>query len=200
MVDPFYLKVFFGIAVGAAIGIAYSRLTRCSTGTCPLTSNWWAAGLYGGMIGLLLTSMSFAEQPRASEKDNKVRSTASAPASAPASQEGEKAMVKHVESEAQFDSEVLKSDKPVLVDFYATWCGPCRMITPIMEQLAGELEGKAEVYKLDVDKVGEIAARYRIMGVPTVMVFDDGKPVKTFVGVRSKADYKSAVEQAVASE
>lgn len=107
-------------------------------------------------------------------------------------------MARQIETEADFDSQVLQSSKPVLVDFYATWCGPCRMVTPILDQLATELAGRIEIVKVDVDKGGELAARYRIMGVPTVMLFDQGKAVKTFVGVRSKAEYLGAIQQTVA--
>ncbi len=107
-------------------------------------------------------------------------------------------MVRHIDSVEDFDREVLQADKPVLVDFYATWCGPCRLVAPMMEQLSAELVGRAEVVKVDVDKAGDLAARYRIMGVPTVMLFDQGRPVKTFVGVRSKAEYLSAIQQTAA--
>lgn len=106
-------------------------------------------------------------------------------------------MIRHIESEADFEAQVLRSSKPVLVDFYATWCGPCRMLEPIMDQLARELAGRAQIVKVDVDKVGSVAERYRIMGVPTVMVFSQGRPVQTLVGVRSKADYLAAVNQPV---
>lgn len=104
-------------------------------------------------------------------------------------------MVRQIDTAADFDQTVSKATKPVLVDFYATWCGPCRFLSPIIDQIATEQHDKVEVVKVDVDKVMELAARYRIQGVPTVMLFDGGKPVKMFVGVRSKAEYLSAIEQ-----
>lgn len=104
-------------------------------------------------------------------------------------------MTKHVDSVTDFDREVLQSSKPVLVDFYAVWCGPCRFLTPILDQIATEQGDKLDVVKVDVDKVMELAARYRIQGVPTVMLFEGGKAVGTFVGVRSKAEYLSAISQ-----
>ncbi|MCI5846092.1 MAG: thioredoxin [Candidatus Limiplasma sp.] len=86
---------------------------------------------------------------------------------------------------AQFDQEVLHSDKPVLVDFYADWCGPCKMLSPVVEQIAGESDAY-HVCKINVDQAADIAARYGIMSIPTLIVFKDGEAVKRTVGVQSK--------------
>ncbi len=85
-----------------------------------------------------------------------------------------------------FENEVLKSDIPVLVDFWAAWCGPCRMVAPIVAQIAEEYEGRIRVGKVDVDQQPGIARDYRILSIPTLMVFKDGKVVNTAVGARPK--------------
>jgi thioredoxin 1 len=85
-----------------------------------------------------------------------------------------------------FEQEVLKSDLPVIVDFTATWCGPCKALAPIIEQLATELEGKARVGKLDIDDAPAIAGKYGIRGVPTVMVFKQGQRSAQHVGLLTK--------------
>jgi thioredoxin 1 len=85
-----------------------------------------------------------------------------------------------------FDQEVLKSDVPVIVDFTATWCGPCKALAPIIEQLAVELEGKARVGKLDVDDAPATAGKYGIRGVPTIMVFKNGQRAAQHVGLTTK--------------
>ena len=82
-----------------------------------------------------------------------------------------------------FEAEVLKSDIPVLVDFYADWCGPCKMMAPVIERLAGQLEGKVKVGKLNVDENMDIAERYRVMNIPTILIFRDGKEADRTVGV-----------------
>ncbi|MDD5466529.1 MAG: thioredoxin [Anaerolineales bacterium] len=93
--------------------------------------------------------------------------------------------VLHV-GEANFQEEVLESKNPVLVDFTAVWCGPCKMLEPVVKQLAVDLEGKARVVKLDVDENPDLAMRFQVMGVPTLMLFVDGKPLQRVTGYQPK--------------
>ena len=86
-----------------------------------------------------------------------------------------------------FDADVLKSDKTVLVDFWAAWCGPCKMVAPVLDEIAGENADKITVAKLDIDANPATARDYQVMSIPTMIVFQDGKPVKQIVGARPKA-------------
>ena len=97
-------------------------------------------------------------------------------------------------TDASFDEGVLKSDKPVLVDFWATWCGPCRMLGPVIEELATEYEGRVVVGKVDVDNNQEFAAKYGVRNIPTVLVFKDGEVVGRQVGVAPKKTYTDALD------
>ena len=90
--------------------------------------------------------------------------------------------------EKNFEEEVLKTDKKVLVDFYADWCGPCKMMLPIIDDIAKELDGKVKVGKVNVDNNQELAIQYDVMSIPTIMVFENGKSIKTFVGVTDKQE------------
>ena len=86
-----------------------------------------------------------------------------------------------------FEQEVLKNEKTVLVDFWASWCGPCRMLSPVVEQLAEEYEGKVKVGKVNVDEEGELASAFQVMSIPCIVVMKDGKIVEKAVGYRPKA-------------
>ena len=93
-----------------------------------------------------------------------------------------------------FDAEIVNSDKPALVDFWAAWCGPCRMIAPIVDELAEEYEGKISFTKLDVDQNPKTAASYNIMSIPTILIFKNGKPVSHIIGLRPKAELKQSLD------
>ena len=96
-------------------------------------------------------------------------------------------------TDANFESDVLKADAPVLVDFWATWCGPCRVMSPIVEELAGELHGKMAVGKMNVDENMQTPQSYNILSIPTFILFKDGKAVMTAVGSMSKEDLKAKI-------
>lgn len=94
-----------------------------------------------------------------------------------------------------FKSEVLEAGVPVLVDFWAPWCSPCRMIAPVVDEIAGEVEGKAKIGKVNVDDNRQVAVEYGVMSIPTLIVFKDGKAVDRVVGFKSKSDLKALLEK-----
>jgi len=97
-------------------------------------------------------------------------------------------------TDQNFEAEVLKSDIPVLVDFYAEWCGPCKMMTPIIEELAKEYEGKVKIVKLDVDKNQQTAGQFQVMSIPTLFIFKGGQVVEQMVGYQDKAALTTRID------
>lgn len=102
-------------------------------------------------------------------------------------------------TDKNFQKDVLSSKEPVVVDFWAPWCGPCRLVSPTIEQLAHDYQGKVKVGKLNVDDNPEVAGTYGVMSIPTVMIFKNGKPVKATIGAQSKDAYKKMIDEAIAA-
>lgn len=102
-------------------------------------------------------------------------------------------------TDQNFSDVVLKSATPVLVDFYADWCGPCKMMAPIVEEIAKEYEGKLIVGKLDVDANQQTAIKYNVMGIPTLLIFKGGQPIKQMVGYQDKGTIQTQINSALAS-
>jgi len=102
-------------------------------------------------------------------------------------------------TDQNFDAEVLQSETPVLVDFWAAWCTPCRIVTPIVEELAKEYDGKLKVGKLNVDENQEYSGKYNVMSIPTILLFKNGQPVKSVIGAQSKENFKKAIDEVLAA-
>ena len=103
--------------------------------------------------------------------------------------------VTQVVTDADWDSEVLQSDSPVLIDFWAEWCGPCRMVSPIIDEIAQEKAGSLKVVKLNVDENPDVTRQYRVMSIPTLLVIADGVEKRRLVGARSKAQLLGDIEE-----
>ena len=106
-------------------------------------------------------------------------------------------LIKHV-SDASFDADVLKSTEPVLVDYWAAWCGPCKMIAPVLDEVAGTYQGKLTIAKMNVDENREVPAKFGIRGIPTLMLFKNGELAATKVGAMSKAQLTAFIDQQLA--
>ena len=106
-------------------------------------------------------------------------------------------LIKHI-SDSSFEADVLKSGKPVLVDYWAEWCGPCKMIAPILDEVSNTYEGKLQIAKMNVDENRDIPAQFGIRGIPTLMLFKDGKLAATKVGAMSKAQLTAFIDQQLA--
>jgi thioredoxin 1 len=106
-------------------------------------------------------------------------------------------LIKHT-SDATFETDVLKADKPVLVDYWAEWCGPCKMIAPILDEVSSAYQDKLQIAKMNVDENREIPAKFGIRGIPTLMLFKDGQLAATKVGAMSKAQLTAFIDQQLA--
>ena len=100
-------------------------------------------------------------------------------------------------SDENFETEVLKSDQPVLIDFWAAWCGPCKMIAPVVEELAGEYDGKVKIGKLDVDNNQQTAIKYGVRSIPTLLVFKNGEVKDTIIGAVPKAQITQKLDSVI---
>ncbi len=156
------LSLTLSISGGAVIGAALGYFGQCSSGTCPLTSTWWRGAIYGSVIGLLLF-LSSTKSAAAPSATNATRVTSI--------------------NEGQFPREVTEASLPVVVDFYAPWCGPCRRLSPLLDELAKPLQGKVKFVKVNVDEAPALAERYGIQGVPTLLFFRAGKVVDSIAGL-----------------
>lgn len=159
--------------IGAAIGAAVGRLGKCSPDKCPLIANWWRGALSGAMVGVVFFFVTG------------VGGSAAMNQSTPA--------VTHITG-AEFEAEVIHSTKPVVADFYATWCGPCKILSPRLDKLAGSFTNEIKFVKINIDESPKLSQQFNIQGIPTLLFFKDGKVVDGVVGLMSSDDLKAHLE------
>ncbi len=174
------LKIIIGIIIGGVIGAIMGYYGKCSSGACPLTANPWRGGVYGAVMGALIGGI-IANPNKNYFSGGKEEKTS--------------ARLVTFDSPAGFNRMIKETKGVALVDFYAEWCGPCKQLSPVISSLADQFAGRAKVCKLNVDKVSETAKEFGIKTIPTVIIFNNGKPVERFVGGQKQDVYASALER-----
>jgi thioredoxin 1 len=169
------LSMIMPVLVGALLGAGLGYFGQCSSGTCPLTSTWWRGALYGVALGGIFA---FGSN----------RSSGSSGARADSTN------LVHLD-QSEFDAQVLHSEHPVLVDFYAPWCGPCKKMAPTIAKLSDDYVGRVKVAKVNVDEAPQLSERYRVEGIPTLLFFQGGKVVDSVVGLASEKELRSRLEK-----
>ncbi len=164
------------VAIGAGIGAGLGYFGKCTSGACPLTATWWRGAMFGGLLGAI------------------VYSTSAGSGSATMTESSRNVMPI---AESQFTGEVEKATSPVVVDFYATWCGPCRMLSPRLDKLAGEFAGKIKFVKVNVDEAQELAGRFRVESIPTLLFIKNGKVEERVTGLVTQEALKSRLSALV---
>ena len=170
------IQVLAGLLIGGACGALLGYFGRCTSGTCPLTSNPWRGGFLGALIGAVL-----------------VVSTANSRASDEGNKEGHS--VQSIAQEADFDRLVLGARRPVLVDFYSNGCPPCRMLSPTVERLAEDYDGRVAVYKVNVDSLPSLAEKYGIQAIPAVLFFQEGREAQRLIGLQAREAYARVLDE-----
>jgi thioredoxin 1 len=188
MIQAISFRLILGVLIGGGLGALMGYFGKCTTGTCPLTANPWRGGFIGALIGGLFAFSAGSARPTAPPESAQA-------AVVNASTENRQAGPRHIASAEEFESTVMKADRPVLVDFYADWCGPCRRLAPTIEKLAKQYDGRAVVAKVNVDHLSKVAEQYGIHGIPAVLFFNQGKEVQRLVGVRSAGDYAKVLDK-----
>lgn len=149
------LSTIITVLIGAGFGALMGYFGQCSSGACPLTSTWWRGALYGATVGLLASLLSGGMSGCAKQDDAN-------------------SAVISIAKQEEFDNLVLKASTPVIVDFYADWCPPCRRLAPVLKDVANQYTGKVAVVKVNVDKMPELAQKYSINAIPTLIGFKNG--------------------------
>jgi len=149
------------LIIGAGLGALLGYYGQCNSGTCPLTANWKRGATYGAVLGLMFH---FASGGGSYEPPKNVKAIAA----------------------SDFEAEVTRAGQPVVVDFFATWCGPCKTLSPRLDKLAGEFSHRIKFVAVNVDQAQSLAAKFNVQGVPTLLFFGpDGKLADTSVGLLS---------------
>ncbi len=172
------MKIVLAIMAGGLVGGLLAWFNQCTSGTCPLLANPWRGALIGGLLGGLLLSSQGLRAETGTLNEH----------------------VRMVRGEEQFKELVLKSELPVLVDFHADWCGPCKRLAPILAEIAGEQHERISVVKVDADDNPELVRRYQVRGLPHLIIFRQGRAAGQLVGLRPKSALEKWIDDTLKEE
>jgi len=178
-------RIFIGVLIGAAIGAVMGYYGKCTSGACPLTANPYRGAVYGAVVAALIVA-SFGYKPR------------SGSVSSAYIDQNQEAKVMSIESASEFQKKVIDAGGVVLVDFFSHSCPPCKALGPVVSTLAQKYEGKAGIYKVDVEKNMELAQKWGIQKIPAVVILKDGKEVERKIGLRPESEYAGALDKLLA--
>lgn len=167
------MSLMISVLIGGGLGALLGYFGKCSSGTCPLTSTWWRGAIYGVVLGFMFHFLSGSGNSASMNKST--------------------ANVKLI-TEGQFDAEVVQSSLPVAVDFYATWCGPCKLLAPMLDELAGPLANQVKFVKINVDEAPNLSQRFDIQAIPTLIFFKNGKVADKLIGLPSTDTLKTRLD------
>ena len=169
-------RIAIGVGIGIAAGGVAGYFGRCRAGACSLTGNPFTGAMFGGIIGAIIV-MSLGGRSASGADMSHIPTVATA---------------------EEFDAKVLKAPTPVLVDFFATWCGPCRELEPTISALEAEYRGRVAFFRVDVDKSRDLAGTWGIKAMPTIIVFRGGKQAAgPLVGGRTELEYRAVIDDAL---
>ncbi len=166
------MGLILNILIGGGLGAALGYFGKCSSGTCPLTANPWRGALYGVVFGLLFHFASARRSELPALHSANVR----------------------LVNQDQFNAELSQASGPIVVDFFATWCGPCKNLSPMLDELARPLTNQIKFLKVDVDQSSQLAERFDIQGIPTIVFFRNGKELGRLVGLPAQEAHKQRLD------
>ena len=161
------------ILIGGGLGAVLGRLGKRSAGHWPLLANWQRGALFGALVGAMFFFVTGIGGSAAMNQST--------------------ANVKRI-TEENFDAEVIHAAKPVVVDFYATWCGPCKVLSPMLDELAASFTNEIKFVKVNVDEAPDLSQRFNVQGIPTLLAFKNGKIVDSIVGLLPPDELKSHLD------
>lgn len=167
--------LFWGVLIGGAIGAILGYFGKCSSGTCPLTANPYRGAIFGAVMGAFILSVISPKLARRAESSHIV----------------------HIDSNVDFKTHVLDKRGIFLVDLFSNRCPPCWALAPIISSLADKYAGKVTVCKVNVDRVPEVAQRYGVSSIPTVLIINNGKKIKRLVGLQPETEYAAVLDKLV---
>jgi len=180
-------RIFIGILIGGAIGAVLGYYGKCTSGACPLTANPYRGAIYGAVVAVLIVA-SFGFHPKSSpggaaDLDNNKEA---------------KTMSIEIESSSEFQKKVSDAGGVVMVDFFSNGCPPCRALAPVVSKLAEQYDGKAGIYKVDVEKNMDLAQQWGIQKIPAVVILKDGREVERKIGLRPESEYTETLDKLLA--